>query len=226
MAGRKCTVCTHAQAAEINKLLVANRSFRVIASQFSLTQAAVGRHSINCVGEMLDKAREAQVLQNAIDTENEASGLFSRIKMQIEMAHDWLADPNDPAKYTLAPRADNVSVVYYDATDKDSNGKPKRKHGDLQELLFGLDKAGYDVDRVKLPKVNYSGLMLDAMKEAVKFLDLIASLRGEKIKDKKNPLDKEDLVAKVMIAQNCERPEAIAWLKEKYSSVREFKELR
>ncbi len=59
---RTCTVCTHPERHEIESALV-NRSasYRVIASQYSITQAAVGRHvSGGHIAERLAKAREAE----------------------------------------------------------------------------------------------------------------------------------------------------------------------
>jgi hypothetical protein len=229
MAG-KCTVCAHAQSAEINKLLVANRSYRVIAGQFGVAFSSLQRHVTKCVAEQLDAAREAQVLERAVITENAVKDVWEKIRMQIDLAHEWLLDPNDRTKYTLDPRADNVQVVYYDVKNKDpETGKAKRMHGDLQELLYRLDKEGYDVDKVKLPKVDYTRLMLDAADKGARFLELLGKLRGEFVKAQKNPMDadtKEDLILRTMERRSLTRDEAVAWLKTKYANVREFADLR
>ena len=153
---KPCSVCTHADVQTINAKLAQNRSYREITGRFQLSKSALGRHATACVADLLDAAREADAVENGVITEESVKEAWGKIRKQIDLADEWLTDPNDPTKYTLNPRADNVQVVYYDLTDKNEQGKPKRKHADLQELLYRLDKEGYDIDRVKLPKVAKS----------------------------------------------------------------------
>ena len=44
MSGQTCTVCVHEAKEAINQALVAGGSRRTIASQYGLSDAAVGRH--------------------------------------------------------------------------------------------------------------------------------------------------------------------------------------
>ena len=59
---RKCSVCTHPQAEEINKMLVEGRPLSDIVSIFpDLTKSAVHRHAKTHVPKALSKAKDAEL---------------------------------------------------------------------------------------------------------------------------------------------------------------------
>ena len=60
MGGQTCTVCTHEAKEAIDQAIVAGGSRRTIASQYGLSDAAVGRHRENHLPATLVKAAEAQ----------------------------------------------------------------------------------------------------------------------------------------------------------------------
>jgi hypothetical protein len=57
---RVCTVCDHADLVVIDAALVAGRSFRAIACQYSLGREALRRHKADHLTATLAKAKEAQ----------------------------------------------------------------------------------------------------------------------------------------------------------------------
>lgn len=64
---RTCTVCGHAQRAEIDRELVAGAGCRDIAGRFGLSKSSVERHKGDHVPELLRKAEEAEQVANADD---------------------------------------------------------------------------------------------------------------------------------------------------------------
>ena len=190
-----CTICRQSEVGTINAQLLQNAPYRDIARQFGVKKDALCRHANKCVVDFLDAGREAAAVKQAVITESSVTEMYSKIKALIDLSDAWLRDPNDPTKYTLDARADNIQVVYYDVTDKDpQTKKAKRKHGDLQELLNRLEKGGLDVDRVKLPKMDYMRTMLEAADRGAKFLELLAKLRGEFTKPKANSISLQEKV--------------------------------
>ncbi len=63
--GRTCTVCSHEDVDEINKLLLSGTSFRDIAGQFDLSKTALARHKEGHIPEMLSKSKDLKEATNA-----------------------------------------------------------------------------------------------------------------------------------------------------------------
>jgi hypothetical protein len=62
---RTCTICTHKQRTAIDKALVARQAFRHIAKRYSVSTAALVRHSDDHLPSSLLKAQAAREAANA-----------------------------------------------------------------------------------------------------------------------------------------------------------------
>ena len=56
--GRTCTVCSHKDIDEINRLLLCSDSYRDIARQFGLSKDALARHKESHIPELLSKSSD------------------------------------------------------------------------------------------------------------------------------------------------------------------------
>ena len=56
--GRTCTVCSHKDVDEINRLLLCSDSLRAIARQFGLSKDALSRHKESHIPELLSKSAD------------------------------------------------------------------------------------------------------------------------------------------------------------------------
>jgi hypothetical protein len=213
--GRKCTVCSHPRATQINQELLKNGSYRDIAKRYEIASyGSVWRHASNCYAEQIDQAREAKAVQTVILTERAAEQWTARIEKGLTMADEWLTDPRDPSKYSLEPRAEQVVVFYSDAGELDGKGKPKQKAANLQELLDSVKIPGREIQGTRAPKVSYVNILLEFTKAGVKCLELLAKMRGEFAKRRRNPLDLEQDIAWLMESLGVPRDEAIQTLRE------------
>jgi hypothetical protein len=64
---RRCTVCDHAEREAIDKALLGGESNRRIATQYSLSEAAVRRHKADHLPARLTKAKAAEEVSAADD---------------------------------------------------------------------------------------------------------------------------------------------------------------
>jgi hypothetical protein len=71
--GRTCTVCSHKDVDEINRLLLCSDSYRDIARQFGLSKDALARHKESHIPELLSKSKD---LKEIVD----ANSLFGRVE--------------------------------------------------------------------------------------------------------------------------------------------------
>ena len=58
--GRTCTVCSHKDVDEINRLLLCSDSYRDIARQFGLSKDALARHKESHIPELLLKSQDVK----------------------------------------------------------------------------------------------------------------------------------------------------------------------
>ena len=84
MGGNTCSICKSEAKEAVDKALVAGESNRVIASQYGLSQAAVGRHSQNHLPAMLVKAAESRELTHGGNLLDQAQGLFGEALASME----------------------------------------------------------------------------------------------------------------------------------------------
>ena len=64
---RVCSICTHAQRADIDAALVRRDSLRDIAGRFGVSRSALARHSDEHLGPALAKAQDAHEETHALD---------------------------------------------------------------------------------------------------------------------------------------------------------------
>ncbi len=146
----KCTICGHAQREEIDRALVRGESLRVLAKCYGTSHAALFRHKRDHIPAELARVVEAGTLARATALAGEVERLaladdgralavmaelesmLRRVKKLFDACDDWLTDPDDPQRYDLGPRAEELLVHYWAAGEQ---GRRVRAKAPLAELL-------------------------------------------------------------------------------------------
>lgn len=137
-------------------------------------------------------------------------------------AEEYLSDPNDPLNLIIAPRADEIEVVYYDFGDKTQRGEPKKKTATLHALLAKVE--GIETDKISIRHVDLRKFALDAIGTVDVVIDKFAKLGGDYTKDKNNPADSLAIARQVIedaVAKGMERAEAVKRASERYGILEE-----
>ena len=131
---RACTICTHPEREAIDKALVAGNgeSLREIAIRFAVSAHALNRHKLSHLPQSLLKAEAAREEAQAGNVMAELQRCFERINLLFDACDRWLRDPEDPTRYDIGPRANELMVTY---TITGEEGKPVRRKAPLQRLL-------------------------------------------------------------------------------------------
>ena len=88
---RTCTICTNKNSHEINQAIIRGTSYRTIASQYSVSKAAIQRHAKNHLPSHLAKSEKAKELKEAdsiIDSIFRLEASSIRIQEQAEEQND------------------------------------------------------------------------------------------------------------------------------------------
>ena len=89
---RTCTICTHNKRPDIDQALVAREPFRHIAKRYSVSTAALVRHSDDHLPSSLVKAQDAReaadadaLLAQVVDLRDKAFGIFDKAESSDDL---------------------------------------------------------------------------------------------------------------------------------------------
>ncbi len=180
---RTCTICAHPQRQSIDQALVAGEPYRAIARRFAASPEAVLRHKAAHLPADLLKAREVEQETRALDTMAELRRCVERTNLLFDACDAWLRDADDPSRYDLGPRPDDLLVTYIEAG---LNGRPVRRKAPLSELVEKVEESGRRVVLVETKRADPRELVLKTAGRLQGQLELVAKLLG--VLDERGPV--------------------------------------
>lgn len=174
---RACTICSHGEAHVINVELVARTPYRDIARRFGVSKDALKRHSQEHIPKLLVKARDAVETAHGVDLMEEIRRCFERINLLFDACDRWLRDADDPDRYDIGPRAEELNVTYEEGVGE----RTVRRKATLAELLSAVEKAklGHTVTMVEAKHADPRDLVLKTAARLQSQVELLAKLIGE-----------------------------------------------
>ncbi len=195
---RPCLVCTHPDRTDIDMMLVGGAVLRNVSQRFVISIAALHRHKEKHLPETLNeaKAQRAVAFQShaaavgtaeqehvaaeeahVLDVKAELQRCFDRVNLLFDACDRWLRDPDDPTRYDVGPRADDVSVTYVTSGD---DGKPVRRKARLSALLARAEGGlGVMVERTETRIADPRELVLKTAQQLTGQTQLLAKLLGQ-----------------------------------------------
>jgi hypothetical protein len=101
---------------------------------------------------------------------------LQRVNLLFDACDRWLRDAEDPSRYDVGPRAEEVSVVYVEAG---YDGRPVRRKAPLSELLARVEGLDLTVRLVEVKHSDPRDLLLKTAGRLQGHLELLAKLVGE-----------------------------------------------
>jgi hypothetical protein len=174
---RTCTICTHPERAAIDKALVNGVPLRGIAGQYGLTDSSLARHKAEHLPATLVRAQRGREQTHALGVMEELERCVRRINLLLEACDRWLRDPDDPSRYSLDPRAEEVQVIY---TTRTAQG-PVRRRVPLSHLLEAVthQSPGLVVEHVENKSADPRELLLKSTSQLKGQIELLAKLLGQ-----------------------------------------------
>src|SRR5690242_19426041 len=111
-AGRPCTVCSHPKRESIDRDLIEGGSAVRVAAKFrAITEDAVTRHARKHLPQRLAKAAAAKETVTADRALAQLEKCLNRVNLLMDACDEWLRDPENPERYYIGPRAEDVMVT-------------------------------------------------------------------------------------------------------------------
>lgn len=170
---RACSICQHTERAAIDKALVGPGSLRDIAGQFRVSKSALERHKAEHLPVSLVTAQKARHEAEGIDAMAELRRLFQRVNKLYDACDRWLTDPDDPERYTLEPRADDVQVLHWEPAP---DGRMVLRKAPISALLARLRAGGVQVEGWEVKHADPRELVLKTAKRLQGQIEVLSKL--------------------------------------------------
>lgn len=177
---RTCTVCAHPERAAIDRALVVDRDpYRDVAGRYGLTRSAIMRHKADHLLLDIVAAWQDERRQHGLDLADELRGWMDRLNKLFAACDEWLTDPDDPTRYTLAPHT--TEVVIHTEEERGDNKRPLRRKMRLAEAIALVDGASNvgDVVLIEAKTTDPRKLILDTSKTLESHLRLLGEIVGK-----------------------------------------------
>jgi hypothetical protein len=172
---RVCKICVHADREAIDRALVAGAAIRGLSALYRVSEDSIARHKATHIPEALAKSQEAKAEAHALDVMGELRRCFERVNLMFDACDRWLRDADDPARYDIGPRAEELSITYLDMLD----GKRIRRKATLSHLLNRLEDAGMNIEGWETKRADPRDLVLKTADRLRLQTELLAKLLGE-----------------------------------------------
>jgi hypothetical protein len=167
---------------------------RHIASQFSAGYKSVERHQ-ECIAELLQEARRQEASAAAIELDAQLNRVAAITDKMLDACDTYLVDPADPSRYALAPRAEDVTVIY---TKPGAGGRDVRTKEKLSVLLDRIERSpkfkGVTFERVETRASDPRDLLLKTAEQIRRQLELHGRLTGRFNSEEEKPKERRQEV--------------------------------
>lgn len=176
----RCTVCRHPKVREIDRALVSrSQTFRGLAGAHGLSVRALLRHSDDHVPAAIAAAVVRSEERREDDLKAELDRARTFVDKLLGACDRWLEDPDDPTRYDIGPRAEDLDVIY---TTIGAKGTPIRRKRKLSALLGEVQATRAEVLSIELVETRHADpreLILKAVTRLQAHLELLAKIMGK-----------------------------------------------
>jgi len=160
----------HPQREQIEKEIVDGVPYREISRRWGMSVHAVSMYANRRLRDLLRHSEKAKGWDgDRIISEIESA--LEKAQKMLDACDEWLTDPENPEKYNLDPRGDEIEVVYY--------YEGKKRKGRLQDVLDFLADNGVNPIEVKHKRADPRKLLLEAVERLGAQVERIARTRGD-----------------------------------------------
>ena len=195
---KTCKVCDSKRVVQINQMILSGDSIAKINQLYGISRTTITKHKRECI---------AEILQDAMDEKSEnkimvGDSLVKQVEADITMIHkliqacdEWLTDPDDPSKYFLGPRGNEIEITYM-GKDKETGRQEKiPRKATLQEMISVIeDEKLYVIHNITHKHADPRELLLKAIAKLEGIVKMILDTTMAELenKHKREALDKAE----------------------------------
>ena len=174
--GRRFEIDYHPKRARIVTALVRGDPYSQIAKRYGTSKAALSRYMNKCLRPRAAKVLAMREIRDGEDYVAALDQITERVRKMYDACDEYLQDPDDPDKYYLGPRAEDIEIIYIHRNTEGKTDKRKANFHDLLEEAMGEDKIFVGAH---YKHADPRKLLLDTAKTLNEQLKLLATIRGQ-----------------------------------------------
>lgn len=172
---RRWSIDEHPKKKQIIKAICEGKeSLRSIAAQYELSLSAARRYIEERISEKVATAKTEQDKADGKAVLEQLDAIMSRMRKLYDACDEWLQDPNNPDRYFLGPRANEVDIVY----QEQDGDKLRTSRASLETILGRMRDTSMFPVEVKYRYADPRKLIIDNAQALTKQLELLAKIEG------------------------------------------------
>lgn len=173
---RSFVIANHPKRQEIELDIIAGKSCTDIAKKYGISSSAVDRYKKKVLRMKL-RVASVNDIDDLIERLNE---YLDGVDQMYDSIYDWLSDPDDPARLTIEPRANEITVIYEEMIDE----KTVRKKEKLRDVINEIRSHGKKPVEVTYNMSDPRQLLLSTVSTLQKTLEIMAKVKGDIVETK------------------------------------------
>lgn len=168
----------HPKIEDINRDIIKGTCYREIGKKYGFSKSVVTQYVRRSLSKEVMKAEYERELRSGESVLDEINSNMRYLRKMLRACDAYLQDPDNPEKYYLGPRSEEIDVSYLDLSDEEHPIRRKKK---LQELLDEAS-SGKEILSVDYKYKDPRQLLLNTTDSINKQTELLARIMGQ-IKD-------------------------------------------
>jgi len=180
----KCKICDSKKVAQINQKIVNGDSIASISKLYGFARDTIKRHKNLCISALLKQANDEKELVGDSLVKQVEADIFMIHKL-VRACDQWLTDPDDPSKYFLGPRGNEIEITYM-GKDKETGRQEKiPRKATLQEMIDVIeDEKIYVIHNITHKYADPRELLLKAIAKLEGIVKMILDTTMAEIENK------------------------------------------
>lgn len=166
---------------EVMKMVIDGVPFAKIAHKFGYSKDTVAKYVKEHLLKDVALASNRKRSKLSSDFMSTMGMLQNKLEKLMDACEEWLRKPHS-SKYTLDPRADEISVIYTHTIIDEESGEilsVAKEEAPLSELIEMIETHGYVPSKIRWKQQDPRKLMIDTLSEARAQAELIARVTGD-----------------------------------------------
>ncbi len=172
-----CKICRSNNVAQINRRIHRKDSIASIAKIWGFSRATVKKHKEVCLLPDISEKQEIIKTLTSSDRVQAYDDRFHKTEKMIDALDLWMRDPDNPDKYSIDDRANEIDVVYQEYDKENMRMRPGKQKATLQDLICKVEAGGeMYVRELTSRRTDPRKLLLDALKEEREMIKLVVEM--------------------------------------------------
>ncbi len=193
---KTCKVCDSKRVVQINQMILRGDSIAKINKLYGISRTTITKHKRECIAEVLqtaldERGEEKQLVGDTLIKQVEAD--IGMIHKLINACDEYLTDPEDPNKYFVGPRSNEIEIVYQ-GKDPQTGRLEKLTHkASLQEMIDVVENSdNFIVRNINIKQADPRELLLKSIAKLEGIVKMILETTMSEIENrhKRDAMDK------------------------------------